>query len=142
MIHVLTPAAPKMTAHEVLGHDPVLSRPRTVLRTVPSTHGPSTASVNLESTDHSSTHRLYSSTMVKDKQAEGKLDKYVRCSPTRVDSSSLSGATERPKSSPECPNLQAISELHTSIGGKSGELHVNLSLIRQDLRNMVDLMTE
>ena len=72
--------------------------------------------------------------------AQGRLDKFAR--PLNGDQSSMN--TPDPKDPPSTDNqiLAAISDLRTSIEGRIGDLRTDISLIRQDLRNTVDRVTE
>ena len=78
--------------------------------------------------------------MGKDKTApaitQTKLDRFTKSTPTS-EPSALGDA-----GAPDNQILLAISDLRASIKGRIGELRIDLSLIRQDLRNTADRVTE
>ena len=85
----------------------------------------------------------FGATMGKDRgvpTTQSKLDKFARPAGGGQPPADAPGVRETSPS--DNLILGAISDLRTSIEGKIGDLHADISLIRQDLRNTVDRVTE
>ena len=71
---------------------------------------------------------------------QSRLDKFARTTSGGQPPGDTPGQSESQSSDNQI--LAAISELRASIEGRIGELRTDMSLIRQDLRNAVDRVTE
>ena len=73
---------------------------------------------------------------------QSNLDKFTRSGPGGGVQFPLDAKTPWEVPASDNQILAAISDLSSSIEGRIGDLRTDLSLIRQDLRNTVDRVTE